>query len=226
MAAGMFSAARALMEGSLHKPSRKVAALLLSALLVSCSATRHFSPSSPEELERLVLFIQELPDGTVTHAWQRAEEVDLAQYRTVARAHRPALPIVPAAGWNRDCDEENRECVDKCMDRPLSRGFGHMTSGNRKRGAKGEYCREQCLQAYLDCMELERLQPQEFTAIDTAIDWLKRHRKTILVGSVVTIAGVAFIVVSAGAGIVILAPVVILATPAAGTKPLTAEASP
>jgi hypothetical protein len=42
-------------------------------------------------------------------------------------------------------------------------------------------------------------------------DWLKRHHQSILVGSVVVIAGVAFVAVSAGAGLVVLAPAVLLA---------------
>jgi hypothetical protein len=61
-------------------------------------------------------------------------------------------------------------------------------------------------------VELERLRPQEFTAVDGAVDWLKRHRTEVLVGSVIVIAGVTFVVVSAGAGVVILAPVVLLAS--------------
>jgi hypothetical protein len=176
-----------------HQPSEKVAALLLSALLVSCSATRHISPSSPEELARLVLFIKELPDGTVIHSWQHAEELDLSQYRFLASAHRPARSIIMAAGWNRDCDEENRECIRECMSRPLPRGYGHMTS-NGTRGAK--------------------------------VEWLKRNRKEILVGSVIVIAGVAFIAVSVGAGVVILAPALLLAVPGTEAEPVVAQGTP
>lgn len=210
-----------------HKSSAgRIAALLLSVLSVSCGATRHLTPASPEELAHLVLFIQELPDATVTHSWRRAEELDLSQYRFLANAPRAPRTIITAAGWSRDCDEENRECIDKCMARPLAPGFGHITSGNRKRGAKEEYCRKECWRAYTDCLELEKLQPQEFTAIDTAIDWLKRHRRAILVGSVVVIAGVTFVVVSAGVGVIVLAPVVLLAAPEAGAEPVMAEMSP
>jgi hypothetical protein len=59
-------------------------------------------------------------------------------------------------------------------------------------------------------LELERLRPQEFTAVDGAIDWLKRHRTTVLAGSIIVIAGVAFVVISAGAGLIVLAPVVLV----------------
>lgn len=68
------------------------------------------------------------------------------------------------------------------------------------------------MQPYLDCKELQERRPQEFSAVDEAVDWLKRHRETTLVGTVVVIAGVAFVTVSAGAGILVLAPAVLLAS--------------
>ncbi|WP_375770269.1 hypothetical protein NR798_05065 [Archangium gephyra] len=48
--------------------------------------------------------------------------------------------------------------------------------------------------------------------MDEAVDWLKRHQQGLLVGSIVVIAGVAFVTVSAGAGLVVLAPAVLLAS--------------
>jgi hypothetical protein len=207
-------------------PLGKVAASLLCVLLVSCSATRHISPSSPEELARLVLVIKELPDGTVTHSWRRAEEFDLSQYSFLASVNRATRPIVTvAAGWNRDCDEENRECIRECMSRPLPRGFGHVTS-NGTRGGKLSYCSDRCWQPYRDCQELERQRPQEFTAIEPALDWLKRHHKEVLVGSAIVIAGVAFIVISAGAGVITLAPALLFAGPGTGTEPVMAQGTP
>jgi hypothetical protein len=204
----------------------RIAASLLCALFVSCSATRQLAPASTEELTRYVLFIRQMPDGTVTHSWQPADEVDLSRYRLQSSASGTARRIVPAmAGRQRDCDEENRECIRECMSRPLARGFGHITS-NGKKGGKEAYCRDKCWQAYRDCQEVEKLRPQEFTAIDGATDWLKRHHKAILVGSIVIIAGVAFVVVSAGAGLVILAPGVILAGPSDEHEPFMAGVSP
>jgi hypothetical protein len=47
--------------------------------------------------------------------------------------------------------------------------------------------------------------------MDDAIDWLKRHRQELLVGTLITAAGVTFIVVSAGAGVLVLAPLVLVA---------------
>lgn len=199
----------------------RLTASLLCALLVSCAATQPSAPPRAEELARHVLLIQELPDGTVTHSWRRAEEFDLKPYTVLSRTRSAALRIVPAVARPRNCDEENDDCIDKCVNRPLPRGYGHMTSG-----AKAKYCRDECRQAYNDCMELERLRPQTFTATDAAVDWLKRNRKSLLVGSAVIIAGVAFVVVSAGTGLVILAPAVLLAVPNAGPEPFMAEVSP
>jgi hypothetical protein len=195
-------------------------------LLVACGTTRHVTPASAEEFTHLALFIQEQPDGTVTHSWRPAGELDLARLSGTAGARSVAGRVVQAARRPRDCDEENQACIDECMDRPLARGFGHITAEGRKKGGKRSFCTDRCLQPYLDCMELERLRPQEFTAVEAAMDWLKRNRRELLVGSVVVIAGVVFVVASVGAGLVILAPAVLLADAAPGNAPVVAEELP
>lgn len=48
--------------------------------------------------------------------------------------------------------------------------------------------------------------------MNEAVDWLKRNPRGVLVGSIVVIAGVAFVTVSAGAGLVVLAPAALLAS--------------
>ncbi len=70
------------------------------------------------------------------------------------------------------------------------------------------------MQAYRDCNDLQDLlsQPQRFSALDDGVDWLKRNREAILVGSVIVLVGVTFIVIVAEAGLLILAPVLLLAT--------------
>lgn len=197
-----------------HSPAGRATTALLSILMASCGTSRHLASPRAEELTRFVLVIRELPDGTASHSWQRAEEVDLSQYRSSANPHSSRGRIVLAVSNPRDCDAELADCIQECMSRPLSKGFGHITSRDRKKGGKGDYCNRRCMQPYLDCSELKELQRQEFTAMDGAVDWLKRNHKSILVGSVVIIAGVAFIVVSAGAGLVVLTPAVLLATSA------------
>jgi len=202
---------------------KKLFPVFLPLLVVSCAAT---SPSRIEEqdLARSVLLIRELPDGQVVHLWRRAEDFDLSQYRHLSGATAAERTIVLAASRRRDCDEEKDECYRKCMDRPLARGFGHITAV-RGKGGKAEFCRRECQQAYDDCRELERLRPQEFTAVDDAVNWLKRNYRVVLVGTVVVIAGVTFVVISGGAGLVILAPVVLLAAPEPGHSSHLAGAS-
>lgn len=71
---------------------------------------------------------------------------------------------------------------------------------------------EQCLTQYNDCLELQGLAAVQFPVVDGAVEWLKRHRTELFVGTVIVIAGVTFVVASAGAGIVVLAPVALLAS--------------
>ncbi|NBC42387.1 hypothetical protein GTZ93_21530 [Corallococcus exiguus] len=67
---------------------------------------------------------------------------------------------------------------------------------------------------------MEQLQPQKVSSTEELLDWASRNRKSLLVGAVVVIAGVAFVVVSAGAGLVVLAPALLMATEGAVGLPL------
>jgi hypothetical protein len=182
----------------------------LCLLFASCSTTRSTTPGS-EDLTNMVLVIRELPDGQVTHSWQSAEGVDLSQYRHPSNSSSSG-DIMPVAARPRDCDQELQDCYQDCMRKPLPRGYGHVRSP-RSSGGKSEYCRETCGQPYQDCVELQGLKPQEFASADHAVEVLKPSRKAILVGSVVLIAGVVFVTVSAGAGLLVLAPMALVVAP-------------
>lgn len=58
-----------------------------------------------------------------------------------------------------------------------------------------------------------------------AMDWLKHHRRAVLTGSLIVIAGVAFVVVSAGAGVVVLAPVILMASSEGSSDVSVSEAA-
>jgi hypothetical protein len=62
----------------------------------------------------------------------------------------------------------------------------------------------------MDCLKLQRLEALSFPAIDRVADWLGRHQQEVMVGTTVVAAGVAFVVISAGAGLIVLAPVALL----------------
>lgn len=184
---------------------RRFTAVALCVLLAACGATRSTVAPAPEELPRRVLLLRESPDGSFTPEWRPAGEFDLARYVRAEEGPR----IVRTARSVRDCDAENLECVRKCMSRRLPGDYGHVKLP-RGKGGKDDYCVEQCAPAYRDCVDLERLRPQELSSAEEVSNWASRHRESLLVGSVVVIAGVVFVVVSAGAGLFVLAPALLL----------------
>jgi hypothetical protein len=178
-------------------------------LLVSCGSTRHAAPSRAEELTGFVLILQDAADGQVSHSWKRASEFDLSRYDHVPSTGRTSgSRVVLASSRPRDCDQEHMDCFQDCMRRRLPSHLNHLKRGD---GSKGSYCAGKCLKEYQDCLKSQSAQPLEFHAMEGAVEWLKRNRKELLVGTMVIIAGVAFVTLSAGAGVVVLAPVVLVA---------------
>lgn len=185
---------------------RSVTAVALCLWLTACGGARAaVAPPSRAELPRSVLLLREAPDGSFTQEWRPAEHFGLASYVKSPEGRR----IVRTARSVRDCDAENVECIQQCMSTPLPRGYGHVRIP-RKAGGKNDHCVNQCEPAYRDCLELERLRPQELSSTEELSAWVSRHRESLLVGSAVIIAGVAFVVVSAGAGLIVLAPALLL----------------
>lgn len=78
-------------------------------------------------------------------------------------------------------------------------------------GGKKRFCEKKCLDEYMDCLELQKSHALEFNAADSAVEWLKQNREQLVVGTIVVIAGVAFVTLTAGAGALVLVPVVLLA---------------
>ncbi|WNG31688.1 hypothetical protein F0U62_23530 [Cystobacter fuscus] len=53
----------------------------------------------------------------------------------------------------------------------------------------------------------------EFHVMDQAVDWVKQNRESLMVGTLVVIAGVTFVVLTGGGGgFLLLAPAVMLAS--------------
>ncbi|WP_164012805.1 hypothetical protein [Pyxidicoccus trucidator] len=180
----------------------------LALLLVSCGSTRHSAPPRAEELTGYVLVIEEAPDGQVHHSWQLATGFDLSRYDLRARVGGTTGSILLASSRPRDCDQEHIDCFRDCMKRRLPAKWNHL---KREDGSKSRYCSTECLRQYQDCLKLQQSHALQFTSTNEAVDWLKRHRTELLVGGIVVIAGAAFVILSAGAGLVVLAPVVLVA---------------
>jgi hypothetical protein len=76
-----------------------------------------------------------------------------------------------------------------------------------------EYCTTLCREEYMDCIEEQEQEERErkntrlrFSDMDAALGWLRTHKAEVALGTVVVVAGVAFIVSTGGAGALILAP--------------------
>jgi hypothetical protein len=204
---------------------QRLMASSLGLLLVSCSATRYSAPTSTDayDLSRSVLVIKEAPDGQVVHSWEPMSNFDLSRVPYPADDSGVQGKIVRAS-WTRDCDEELDTCMDMCRQSLRGRNWSHAS-----RGSKEEMCRKRCNPAYLDCCQLrEQAEAMKFTAVDEAVDWLKRNRQEVLLGTVIIIAGVAFVVVVVGTGgaALVLAPAVLLASSDVSSARSIAAAKP
>jgi hypothetical protein len=80
------------------------------------------------------------------------------------------------------------------------------------RGDKGhdKYCTRKCREEYMECLKNLEAQPLAFPDMVKAKDWLKRHEKEVLIGSIILVAGAAFMVSTAGAGVLVLVPLAAL----------------
>jgi hypothetical protein len=82
--------------------------------------------------------------------------------------------------------------------------------GPRRSHGHIKFCDNKCLGEYLNCLKLQKLDSLGFTALHGAADWLRRHQREVMVGTTIVAAGVAFVVISSGTGLIVLAPLVLL----------------
>ena len=179
-------------------------ACLFLSLLLACSGSRPVPSEHFQSLQDRILIIRDTSDEAQVVSWRAASEFDQALLdRALVRA-RESGPMVLTARRARDCDKEQIECFRGCWKRrppsPIERGGPSHYS----------HCQNTCRESYEDCLKLKEPHALSFTAMDEATDWLKRHRQEVLVGTLVTAAGVTFIVISAGAGVLVLAPLVFM----------------
>jgi hypothetical protein len=105
------------------------------------------------------------------------------------------------------CAELQIKCFDTCWNRPPP-----LTSIKPGSGKHHEYCTEECRKEFMECMEdQERLEKPgrerlEFSNIDRALTWLREHKTEVAIGTIVVVAGVAFVIATGGSGALILAP--------------------
>jgi hypothetical protein len=212
---------------------QSVLAASLALLVVSCSATRHSvtGPTSPRGLIRYVLIVEDAPDGRVMHAWKPIEDFDLTGLQLSQSAMRMRRGIMRVSTDQRAyCEGRRQQCEDDCLVSSKPIPVGHLrypTYRGSWRANKGWWCQEACLRLADMCNrgmgEWAEDDAAEFDSIDAAVDWIKSHRKEILAGTVIVIAGVAFVaaVAATAGGALILVPVVLLVDGSSGGTPAT-----
>jgi hypothetical protein len=211
--------------------AKRSMALILCLLLVSCGAARSAAPapSSLVELSRHVLVIEERSGGRVVHSWRGLSDVELTGYWGRASRRSSVVGRIQLVGDDVDeCREVYERCLRQCMADPVPPDFDHYVIQYGVYGHK-RYCDEKCMELQADCFRRRNgKRAYEFSAVDEAVDWLKRNREAIVLGTVVVIAGVAFVAVVAGSGggALVLAPVLLVVSRDVLVEPLIAEMSP
>lgn len=206
---------------------RKLLAASLSLLLVSCSATRPVTaaqgPTGPQDLHKYALIIQELPDGRVTHDWKPLTDFDLTMFQSTLSAvgSRRGIVRVSSKELSAYCEGRREQCVQDCTASRSPVRIGHRIYDDVKttpwRVARGRWCQRNCLDEAVQCAKNRGSWAEEyaakFDAIEPAVGWIKTHREEILAGTVIVIAGVAFVaaVAASGGGALVLMPLVLVA---------------
>jgi hypothetical protein len=206
---------------------QKLMALSLCLLLISCSATQSMvaaqGPTGPHDLARYALILQEMPDGRVTHDWKPLKDFDLTKFQYALSAMNSNRGIVRVSSTELEeyCEGRRVQCEQDCLasSRPIQVGHWKYQPIKTRpwRVAKWRWCPEHCMMQANLCKQRQGSWAEEysaeFNAIEPAVDWIKTHREEILMGTVIVIAGVAFVaaVAASGGGALILMPLVFVA---------------
>lgn len=123
-----------------------------------------------------------------------------------------AQGVGPALGTGgsgfRDCEAEERACYEECWNaEPLP--YPHT----KRDGWYREYCTRECRKVHMECAKANEQKARElkFSRVDEAIGWIRNHKTQVALGTVVVIAGVAFVITTGGSGALILAPLALQA---------------
>ena len=165
----------------------------------------------------------------MAHAWKPLEEFDLTNFQHGQSAMRTPRGIVRASTNQKAyCEGRRQQCEADCLasSRPIPVGHLRYPAYHGPwRANKGWWCEQSCLKLAEMCTrgmgEWAEESAAEFDAIEPAVDWIKNHREEILVGTVIVIAGVAFVaaVAASAGGALILVPLVLLVEDSSGPTP-------
>jgi hypothetical protein len=106
-----------------------------------------------------------------------------------------------------DCNEEFKQCMKRCWDKRYPWPHNKPQSGWYH-----ERCEQDCNREFNECEdekqkeEAERQERLKFSRMDEAIDWIRSHKAEVAIGTVVIVAGVAFVLATGGSGALVLTP--------------------
>ncbi len=107
---------------------------------------------------------------------------------------------------DRDCQAEHEQCFRNCWQKSRPAYPHKHDEWYYKR------CTEDCRKAYNDCMDEQEEEAKkgaktlEFSHLDQAIEWIKKNKAEVAIGTIVIIGGVGFVISTGGSGALILAP--------------------
>ncbi|MFE8597651.1 hypothetical protein [Archangium violaceum] len=107
-----------------------------------------------------------------------------------------------------DCQKEHEECVKRCWNKK-NWPYPHNI---KQSGWYLERCEHDCRVEFNECEKeqeeaaRERARKLEFSRMNEAVEWIRAHKTEVALGTIVTVAGVAFVLTTGGSGALILAP--------------------
>ncbi|MFL5357847.1 hypothetical protein [Archangium sp.] len=119
-------------------------------------------------------------------------------------AHGVGIALGTGGAGDRDCQAEHEECFRECWKKSRPPYPHKHDEWYYKR------CTSDCSKAYNECVdaqeEAEGVRKLEFSRIDQAIEWIRNNKAKVALGTVVIVAGAAFVITTGGSGALILAP--------------------
>ncbi|NOK07578.1 hypothetical protein [Corallococcus exercitus] len=117
-------------------------------------------------------------------------------------------PGTGGSGADAYCGEVQKQCFQKCWRRkPTVEDLEKHSESHHR------LCTSQCLDAFMKCIKdqeaLEQSAKRElrFPDMGGALAWLREHKSEVALGTVVVVAGVAFTLAVAPAGLLVLSPI-------------------
>lgn len=123
-------------------------------------------------------------------------------------SERVGAPLGTGGAGDDICQRELEKCMTSCWEKKQW-PYPH---NEEQSGWYYKRCTTLCNQEFKDCEEMyeeaarQRGRKPEFSRMSEALEWLGTHKTELAIGTVVIVAGAAFLVATGGSGALILVP--------------------